>query len=172
MSFDLKTRCSASTRLTVVGLGESLFDVFDDRQVLGGAPLNEAVHAHQLLAPLGGRGVTVTRVGSDELGHRVLDELQQRQMSVDWVQRDARWPTGRGLVTLENGEPTFEIVADVAWDWLEFDAAAAQLAAQCDAVSFGTLGQRCEPARRAIQQFVEHAPQAIRLFDVNLRQHY
>ena len=42
--------------LTIVGLGEALFDVFPDRQILGGAPLNVAVHAHQLASALGGRG--------------------------------------------------------------------------------------------------------------------
>ena len=44
-----------------VGIGEVLFDVFEDgRQALGGAPLNVAVHAHQLAAALGlGEGIRV-----------------------------------------------------------------------------------------------------------------
>ena len=35
-------------RFTIVGLGEALYDIFPDRQALGGAPLNVAWHAHQL----------------------------------------------------------------------------------------------------------------------------
>ena len=37
-----------TTRFSIVGLGEALFDVFPDVEILGGAPLNMAVHAHQL----------------------------------------------------------------------------------------------------------------------------
>ncbi|MBS0209739.1 MAG: carbohydrate kinase [Planctomycetes bacterium] len=163
---------NASTGPLVVGLGESLFDCFDDRQVLGGAPLNAAVCAHQLLAPVNGQGVCVTRVGNDDLGRQVAAELTARRMSTGYVQVDDRWPTGRALVQVKQGEPVFEIVADVAWDWLAFDPPAERVASLCSAVCFGTLGQRCEPARQAVQQFVEQAPQALRLFDVNLRQQY
>ena len=56
---------------TIVGLGEAVFDIFPERQVLGGTSLNVAVQAHQLLAPLsgnGGRGVLLSRIGDDALG--------------------------------------------------------------------------------------------------------
>jgi fructokinase len=53
---------------TVVGIGEALFDCFDDREILGGAPINFVVHAHRLLSAVGGRGVVVSRVGLDALG--------------------------------------------------------------------------------------------------------
>ena len=39
-------------------------------------------------------------------------------------------------------------------------------------VCFGTLGLRLEPARSTIQQFAAAASQAVRLFDLNLRQDY
>ena len=60
---------------TIVGLGEALFDIFADRQILGGAPLNMAVHAHQLAAGRGGRGLVVSRVGQDDLGREVCEQL-------------------------------------------------------------------------------------------------
>ena len=46
------------------------------------------------------------------------------------------------------------------------------LAKRCNAVCFGTLGQRLEPARSTIQKFAAAASQAVRLFDLNLRQDY
>lgn len=154
---------------TIVGLGESLFDVFPDRAVLGGAPLNVAYHAHQLCSASGGRGVVASRAGTDELGRRLLDELRTRGLTTEFVQIDAAHPTGRVDITLRQGEPTYDFLADVAWDYLEWTAAWRTLAESCDAVVFGTLAQRCPTSRTTVQYFVEAAKQAVRLFDVNLR---
>jgi fructokinase len=158
--------------LTVVGLGEALYDVFPDRQVVGGAPLNAAVHAHQMAAVFGGRGIPASRVGTDELGRRVVSELTARGIPTFALQQDTARPTGRVVVTLRGGEPSYEIVEDAAWDWLEFTDDWRELAGHCGAVCFGTLAQRSPQARATIEQFLEDAPQAIRMFDVNLRQHY
>jgi fructokinase len=161
--------------LTIVGLGKALFDVFPDgRQVLGGAPLNAAVHAHQLAAMLagGGRGIPASRIGGDDLGCRLIEELTARGIPTLGLQHDPDRPTGQVLVTLHAGEPSYEIVADAAWDRLAFSADWRDLAAGCDAVCFGTLAQRSPAARAAIERFLECAPRAIRMFDVNLRQLY
>lgn len=154
---------------TIVGLGESLFDVFPDRAILGGAPLNVAYHAHQLCAGSGGRGIVASRAGTDELGQRLLEELHMRGLSTEFVQRDVLHPTGRVDITLNKGEPTYEFLADVAWDHLEWTPQWQQLAETCSAVVFGTLAQRCPTSRTTIQRFVESTKPAIRLFDVNLR---
>lgn len=159
--------------LTVVGLGEALFDIFADKQVLGGAPLNVAVHAHQMLSPLGGRGVVVSRVGQDDLGEQIRVDLTQRGMSCDFIQMDPDRDTGRVYVGLDDrGEPNFEIVKDVAWDVLQFDPDLEDLARRCDAVCFGTLAQRDGQTRNTIYRFLDTARRAVRLFDVNLRQNY
>lgn len=154
---------------TIVGLGESLFDVFHDRAILGGAPLNVAYHAHQLCSRSGGRGVVASRIGVDELGRQMLGELSNRRLSDEFVQRDSSHLTGRVDIRLQNGEPTYNFLADVAWDYLEWTPHWEQLATTCHAVVFGTLAQRCSTSRKTIQQFIGAARQAIRLFDVNLR---
>lgn len=158
-----------NTAFTIVGLGESLFDVFPDRAILGGAPLNVAYHAHQLASPNGGRGIVASRAGTDDLGRQLLDELRARELTTDFVQIDAAHPTGRVDIILQHGEPTYEFLADVAWDHLDWTREWQQLAETCDAVVFGTLAQRCPTSRATIQRFVETARRAIRLFDVNLR---
>lgn len=155
--------------MTIVGLGEALFDVFGDREVLGGAPLNVAVHAQQLASAVGGRGLPASRVGRDALGERLLRELSDRGVSTAAIQRDDRHPTGRVLVTVQGGEPSYEIVRDAAWDHLAWDDDWRQLAEQCSAVCFGTLAQRSPQSRETILSFVRQARQAIRMFDVNLR---
>ena len=160
------------TRCTIVGLGEALFDVFPDHQVLGGAPLNVAVHAHQLVGPVGGRGILVGRIGQDSLGQQILDELSARKMTPMYVQQDPEHCTGRVEVTIVDGEPNYVIKPNVAWDHFEFTTDCANLAGRCNAICFGTLAQRTLGARRSISLFLQAARQAIRLFDVNLRQSF
>jgi fructokinase len=165
---------SMTNRFTIIGLGEALFDIFvaDDRRLLGGAPLNVAVQAQQAAVEIGGEGVVLTRVGDDDLGQEIVADLARRAMTADHVQRDPDRPTGRVFVTVRDGEPHYEIVEGVAWDKLELDAAARDLAASCHAVCFGSLAQRDPIARASVQGFVRQARAAVRMFDVNLRQSY
>jgi fructokinase len=152
----------------VVGLGEALFDLLPAGPVLGGAPLNVAVHAHQL----GAEGILVSRVGRDDFGTRIRKELESRSMSAAHLQSDPESPTGTVRVTLRNGEPQYDIVPDVAWDRIEFTADLDALAQRCAAVCFGTLAQRGSRSSQAILRFLDRAGKAVRLFDVNLRQRY
>jgi fructokinase len=158
--------------LVMVGLGEALFDLLPKGRVLGGAPLNVAYHAHALLSRRGGQGVVASRVGSDKLGEEIVAQLAQCGMPTDYLQRDAEHPTGTVNVTLQAGQPMFEIVANVAWDYIEFTPAWSELAGRATAVCFGTLAQRSTASRGAVEAFLDAATNAIRLFDVNLRQHY
>ncbi|MDP7013145.1 MAG: carbohydrate kinase [Verrucomicrobiota bacterium] len=152
----------------IVGLGEALYDLLPSGPALGGAPLNAAVQSHQL----GNRAVVASRIGGDALGQALLDDLGKRGMDTAFIQRDPDAPTGTVEVILRNGEPEYDIIRDVAWDRLVWDEPLAGLAKRCDAVCFGSLGQRLEPARSTIRQFADAASQAVRLFDVNLRQDY
>jgi fructokinase len=158
--------------LTIVGLGEALFDLLPGGRVLGGAPLNVACHAHALSRGRAGEGVVASRVGSDALGDEIVADLAQRGMSTKFVQRDAAHPTGTVNVTLQAGQPSFEIVPDVAWDYMESTPAWSELAKRATAVCFGTLAQRSAASRTAIDAFLDAAVGAIRLFDVNLRQQF
>ena len=80
--------------LTFVGIGEVLFDVFEDgTETLGGAPLNFAVHVHQLADRLGiGRGVVVSATGPDDRGRKIIESLENRHMSTRYIGRDTGHP--------------------------------------------------------------------------------
>jgi fructokinase len=165
--------------ITIVGLGEALWDVLPGGKVLGGAPLNVACHVQSLLqgsaggspshGARDGQAEVASRVGTDALGDEVVRELKRRGMATEFVQRDAAHPTSTVNVTLAAGQPTFTFTPDIAWDHLEFTPEWAALAARCDAVCFGTLAQRSTESQETIWRFLDAAPQAIRLFDVNLR---
>ncbi len=158
---------------TVVGIGEALFDCFPEGALLGGAPVNLAVHAHQLLRQAGGRGAVVSAVGRDELGSQIRQELSARQMTVDFLQELPDYATGTVQVTVDDaGHPEYEITENVAWDHIERTESTDRLAVSCSAVCFGTLAQRSPESRAAIQQFLAAAPQAWRVCDLNLRQQF
>src|SRR5947208_14928104 len=101
----------------IVGIGELLWDIFPDgRKVAGGAPFNFAFHCHQL----GHEAVIVSRVGDDDLGRELREEVKRRGMTDEFVQKDFEHLTGKVRVTSDaNGQPKYEIVDGVAGDFLE-----------------------------------------------------
>lgn len=93
-------------------VGEVLWDCFPDRQVLGGAPLNVAWN----LAGFGLEPLFVSAVGDDDLGNEILRRMREWGLSTDAVAVLPSVATGTVAVTLEDGEPQYEIVRDVAYD--------------------------------------------------------
>ncbi len=163
MAGDLKSRPS------VVGIGEILWDVFPDRSCFGGAPANFASH----VAALGAEAAMVSAVGRDELGDRAISELTARNVATGFVARSDR-PTGTVEVVLDaEGKADYVFAADTAWDSLAWSPELDALARETDAVCFGTLGQRDARSCGMIQRFVAATPpDCLRVFDVNLRQHF
>ncbi len=157
--------------LIFVGIGEVLYDVFEDgTETLGGAPLNFAVHVHQLASQLGvGHGTIVSCINPDQRGCKILESLRTLGMSTRYLRMDSSHPTGSVSVFMRNGEPGYQIEAGAAWDYLKDRPALKNLAGKCDAVCFGSLAQRSPVSRGTIRHFLQNAPQAIRLYDVNLR---
>ena len=104
----------------------------------------------------------VSRVGDDPLGHEVLERFRHIELPTDTVTIDPAAPTGTVPVELDpGGQPRFTITENVAWDRIEADQTALEIAASAaDAVYFGSLAQRSEPARRAIRQLIVASPSA------------
>ena len=154
----------------LIGIGEILWDMLPGGKQLGGAPANFAYHANVL----GGRGVAVSRVGDDPLGHEILDRIDSLRLPRPSIQIDPTHPTGMVDVRLDAaGVPQYVIHPDVAWDYLEIETPQLELACQADCVCFGTLAQRCEQSRAAIQGFLAATrPDCLRIFDINFRQDY
>lgn len=161
---------SDENSFTLVGLGEILWDILPDGRQLGGAPANFAYHAQAL----GAKGVVVSCVGDDELGKEVLSRLGGLGLDCRYIAVDKAHPTGTVTVKLdENGKPDFTIHENVAWDFIPLDAGLLELAAQTDAVCFGTLCQRSEVSRDTVRRFLQATkPDCIRVFDINIRQSY
>jgi fructokinase len=154
----------------VIGIGEILWDILPSGKQLGGAPANFACHARAL----GAHSRVISRVGRDSLGAEILQRLQALGLSTEEIQVDPSAPTGTVSVELSvDGQPRFTIHENVAWDSLALEKSALAAVAEADAVSFGTLAQRREPARSTIQALLAAVrPAALRILDINLRQNY
>jgi fructokinase len=159
-----------SQRFTVVGLGEILWDLLPAGKQLGGAPANFAY----MTGLLGDRAIVASRIGKDRLGNAAARRVARLGLATAHLQVDPTHPTGCVNVTVdEQGQPQFEILEKVAWDFFEWTPQWQQLAAETDAVCFGSLGQRSAQSRATILAFLEALrPEALRIFDVNLRQSF
>jgi fructokinase len=159
-----------AAKYTIVGLGEMLWDVFPNRKELGGAPANFAY----MISLLGDEGVVASRVGRDRLGNAAARRLAKLGLSQEWLQLDRNSPTGTVKVEVfEDGQPKFQIAENVAWDNFEWTSQWQALAGRSAAVCFGSLAQRSERSRKTIRLFLQNLPpNAVKVFDVNLRQSF
>ena len=154
----------------ILSFGEVLWDVIEGREHLGGAPFNVAAH----LARFGARSFICTRVGNDDRGQRVMANMDRLGVDKMFATVDDEHPTGTVSVTLAEGQPTYVIHEDVAWDFIEMKESCWRDFKQTkfQAFCFGTLAQRSERSRHTLSQLLERLPGVPTLFDVNLRQHY
>ena len=154
----------------VVGLGEILWDLLPSGRKLGGAPANFAFHAGQL----GADGVTASSVGADDLGREIFERLPALGLATRFVTMSDTYPTGTVSVQLDaHGSASYTIHEGVAWDHIPFVRETEILACRADAVCVGSLAQRHADSRATIQRFLAATrPECLRIFDLNLRQHY
>ncbi|HEY5791215.1 MAG TPA: PfkB family carbohydrate kinase, partial [Gammaproteobacteria bacterium] len=143
--------------------GEVLYDCFPDGStVLGGAPLNVALH----LQAFGLQPLLVSAVGVDGLGEQLLARLEARGLEAAGVQVVPGHPTGTVEVSLADGEPSFAIRPEVAWDYVAADRVAAP--ARTGLLYHGSLALRRPATRVALARLRERLAAPVFL-DVNLR---
>ena len=154
---------------SIIGLGEVLWDLFPDGARFGGAPANVACAAASLLGATG--AVTlVSALGDDRRGREAIGFLRQRRVDVSALQITGA-PTGTVTVQLDDsGQALFNISDNVAWDRIVWSEKWRDLAANADAICFGSLAQRGDISRQTIQKFINATPaSSLKVFDMNLR---
>jgi len=161
---------SGCSRHRVIGVGELLWDMLPSGPRMGGATANFVYHAAQL----GADARLVTRVGADEQGMEITEKIRGLGLCADGIQTDAVKPTGTvGVVLAADGQPTYTIYEDVAWDHIKMTKEAEAMASSADVFYFGTLSQRSPGSRATIAALLECvSDETLRLLDVNLRQSF
>ena len=149
---------------SVVLFGEMLWDCLPTGAVPGGAPMNVALHLHQLGLPTR----LISAVGKDADGEKLLDFLRSFNLPLDWVQVKEAQDTSKVVVDTRDPENIrYDILKPVAWDFLEWSPEQDQIVAEADAFLFGTLGTRHPESLATLLKLLRHP--TLRIFDANLR---
>jgi len=147
-------------------VGEVLFDCFPDgRSVLGGAPFNVAWH----LQGFGLNPLMISAVGNDTHGEKVLKAMQLWGMDKGGIQVLDGFPTGEVTVSLTDGQPSYEIRKDQAYDYIDADQLGDILREQKFSLLYhGSLITRTERSHQAINSLIDTVGVPCYI-DVNLR---
>jgi len=157
-----------SKSLKAVAYGEVLWDVFDDKKKIGGAPLNVALR----MKTLGCEVAMISCVGNDEDGKAILNHVKQLGLQADSIMQSETFPTGLVKVTLdERGSATYEINYPSAWDKIVLNNQAETLVMNADVLIYGSLVCRDKVSRDSLEDLLQM--NVYKVFDVNLRKpHY
>ncbi len=154
-----------SRSANVICFGEALWDVLPSMRSVGGAPINVAYH----LKKLGVRAWPMSGVGNDPLGAELKSQIEQWGLPSDLICSVADRETGRSLVTILEGEPNFEVLKDVAWDYIDVPENWPVECQPAEALVFGSLAQRSARNRAVLDAMFVAMPNALKVLDVNLR---
>ncbi len=156
--------------MKITGIGEILWDLFPDKKLPGGAPANVIYNT----TLLGADSCLVSRVGDDPDGIELVEYLQEKGIKTGYIQVDKIHKTGVVDVSFDdNNDPRYNIVKPAAWDFLEKSESIRLLAAESDAIAFGTLAQRSPVSADTIQWFLKVAGEkCLKVLDVNFRPPY
>lgn len=151
----------------ITAFGEILYDVYPERELLGGAPFNFLYHIRALT----GSGTIISRIGNDDRGSAIREFLNRHAIGQEFLQIDLHHPTGTAVVALSDaGIPSFTITEESAYDFIEQTPDADAALTNCEMLYFGTLAQRSEVSRSTLYALSQNAARCF--FDVNLRQEY
>jgi|SRR5690348_2630445 len=154
--------------MRVLSIGEVLWDVYPDRELLGGAAFNFAANIHRL----GGTSALISGIGNDERGRRASEIMTRSGIITDGVQVVQNAPTGTAIVRLHNGcVPAFEIQRPAAYDMRTFSLDVSDWAYRFNAdwFYFGTLVHMNPSVEEFTTAFARGSRGLRCLYDVNLR---
>jgi len=148
----------------IVCFGETLWDIFPDKKVIGGAPLNVSLRLHAL----GADSKMISRIGQDNEGVKLLEYLKSKSFDISLIQTDKHLNTGNVQVHLDqNNTATYTISEPVAWDHISIEKADIEQISKTDAFIFGSLCCRNSISRKALFECLPRAK--FKVFDANLR---
>lgn len=153
-----------SNAKSFVCFGEILWDIFPDREVIGGAPFNVAMRLHAL----GAHSRIISSLGNDSKGEKAIDYVKENDFPTDGIQVHQTLSTGEVLVHLdENRNASYSIVHPTAWDAIKVTPSTTELVKNTSLFIFGSLAARSETSKNTLFELLSYAP--YKIFDVNLR---
>lgn len=148
----------------VVCFGEVLWDIFPQGTRAGGAPFNAAYN----ISKMGTDVKMLSRIGNDELGEKLIHQINTWGLTTDYIQADKEHPTSTVIAKIdEENEATYDIVNHVAWDYIDFLPEHEELISNAEAFVFGSLSARNPKSRETLLKLLKFAK--LKIFDVNFR---
>lgn len=154
--------------MRVLGVGEVLWDVFAQRELLGGAPLNFCANTIKL----GHKAAVITAVANDQRGRAALGAMADLGLDTSLVQVVSEPATGVAIVTrTPEGDHGFEIPRPAAFDKLEPSSEIMQRATafEPDWLYFGTLLQTNANVEQLTRDLANKLGGVKCFYDMNLR---
>ncbi len=149
--------------MKIMAIGEIIFDVFGDESAIGGAPLNFCAHC----VACGADAALVSGIGNDEYGIKALEAIKGFGVETDFISVN-NLETGKCIVTVSGGNPSYTVLRPAAYDKTAADVAAIK-AYGADVFAFGTLIQREEESRNSVRKILEECSFNEIFCDINLR---
>ncbi len=148
--------------MRVASLGEILWDLIGDRELLGGATFNFSVQ----LARLGHDVAFISAVGEDERGRRALDRALELGLSTKFIATVKDASTGTVSVFVDaHGQPSYTLHRPAAYDFARMPAEPMDP----QWIYHGTLHFIGRRMHLLLDELVDRYPNAYRFYDVNLR---
>ena len=148
----------------IVCCGEVLWDIYPDRVEIGGAPFN----VYYRLNSLGNNVKIISSIGDDELGLKALKFFKKNNLNSEFISIDKEHKTGQVKIQLESGEPSYNIVDNVAWDFIPIKKE--YTSEKLDYLIFGSLAVRKDKSFETLKEIIRKSK--FNILDLNIRQEY
>lgn len=131
---------------------------------IGGAPFN----VYYRLNSLGNNVKIISSIGDDELGLKALKFFKKNNLNSEFISIDKEHKTGQVKIQLESGEPSYNIVNDVAWDFIPIKKEYSS--EKLDYLIFGSLAVRNDKSFETLKEIIRKSK--FNILDLNIRQEY
>ena len=150
----------------IICFGEVLWDVYPNKIEIGGAPFNVYHRLHSF-----GLDVNfISSVGKDKLGNNVINYFKKNNLNTNFLNVDKNYQTGQVLINLKSGEPHYDILENVAWDYIPFKNDYLKDYNNFDCIVYGSLGIRNDVSYMTLKKLLSFSK--FKIFDLNLRQNF
>ena len=148
----------------IVCFGEVLWDIYPDRIEIGGAPFNVYYRLHSL----GNNVKIISSIGDDDLGLKAFNFFKKNNLNSEFISIDKEHKTGQVKIQLESGEPSYNIVDNVAWDFIPIKKE--YTSEKLDYLIFGSLAVRNDKSFETLKEIIRKSK--FNILDLNIRQEY
>ena len=144
----------------ILVFGEVLMDCLPDKNLIGGAPFNVAIH----LKRFGNQVTFISQIGNDDFGYSIAD-FAQREGIAKGISVDQKHPTGSVSVAFIDKEPHYTIEAEKSWQFIDYVAQDMPV----DVFIYGSLALYFEKNQATFLQYKKENTSAIFVCDLNFR---